>query len=162
MIRRVTIRSRTSALGENAHRRPGILASAVVALAVVAWSAAGVALSGATVVGGGSISVHGPSKNVYHTYFNETVTGSATGAANYVISGEQLNPSGGCATSYRLEATRTDWYQWPTGTGAVHGAYRLVARFWARNHAEHGICTYLVNRTTRATYAHAALFWNNS
>jgi hypothetical protein len=112
--------------------------------------------------GANKISIQGPTANVFHTYFNESVSGFATGSANYVISGEQLNPGGGCATTFTAERTRSDWYQWPTGTGAVHGNFSLVAKFWARNHSEHGICSYLVNRTTRHTYAHSSRWWNNS
>jgi hypothetical protein len=132
----------------------------VLAFVVLAISSgAGLTSSGAT---GNSIAVHGPSKNLFHTYFNETVTGFAAGGANYVISGEQLYPTGGCSPVYLIESKRTDWYQWPTGTGAVHGRFSLIARFWARNHNTHGICTYLVNSTTKHTFAHAGLFWNNS
>lgn len=109
-----------------------------------------------------TIGVAGPTANVFHTYFDETVSGSSCGAADYVISGEQLYPAGGCAATYLAESRKSDWYQWPTGTGAVRGHFRLVARFWARNHQKHGICTYLVNRATRQTYAHASRWWNNS
>lgn len=126
---------------------------------LVGFSIAAVATSGAVA---DTIHVHGPTKNLYHTYFNETVLGFAAGGANFVISGEQLYPSGGCAAAYAIEKARSDWYRWPTGTGPVHGRFSLVARFWARNHNEHGICTYLINRTTNHTYAHAGLFWNNS
>lgn len=128
-------------------------------LALVGSSIAALAPAGA---GANTIAVHGPTKNLYHTYFNETVSGFAAGSANYVISGEQLYPNGGCASVYSTESKRSDWYQWPTGTGAVHGTFSLVARFWARNHNVHGICTYLVNSTTKHTFAHAGLFWNNS
>jgi hypothetical protein len=109
-----------------------------------------------------AIAVHGPTKNLYHTYFNETVSGFAAGGANYVISGEQLYPNGGCAPTYLTESHRSDWYQWPTGTGPVHGSFSLVARFWARNHNEHGICSYLINSSSKHTFARAARFWNNS
>jgi hypothetical protein len=108
------------------------------------------------------ISVHGPTKNAFHVYFDETVSGSASGAANYVISGEQLNPAGGCASSYTVESTRSDWYQWPTGTGSVHGKFSLVAKFWSRNHSRHGICSYLINSSSKKTFAHASRFWTNA
>lgn len=111
---------------------------------------------------GESIRVSGPTANVFHTYFDETVSGSSCGAADYVISGEQLYPAGGCAATYLAEARKSDWYQWPTGTGGVRGRFSLVAHFWARNHQEHGICTYLVSRATRETYGHASRWWNNS
>ena len=131
----------------------------VVLFALVGSSLASVASASANA---NTITVHGPTKNLYHTYFNETVSGIAAGSANYVISGEQLYKNGGCAALYLTESKRSDWYQWPTGTGPVHGPFSLVARFWARNHNEHGICTYLINRTTKQTFARAGLFWNNS
>jgi hypothetical protein len=113
--------------------------------------------------GGGSvIHVDGPTKNKLGASFAETVRGSAQGAANYVISGEQLNPAGGCAPTYAAESRRGDWTQWPTGTGPVHGSFSLVARFGARSAGTHGICAYLINRASRLTIAHAGLFWTNS
>jgi hypothetical protein len=139
---------------------------------LVALTAAAVAASfGATAVAASparsarasnKISIHGPTANVYHTNFNETVSGYATGLANYVASGEQLYPSGGCASTYSVEARRSDYYPWPTGIGRVHGTFSLVARFYARNHKEHGICSYLINRSTRKTFAHASRWWDNS
>jgi hypothetical protein len=112
--------------------------------------------------GKNKIKVTGPTSNVYHHDFNETVSGNATGKANYVISGEQLYPSGGCSSTYTAERVKSDWYQWPTGTGAVHGKFSLVAQFYARNHKKHGICSYLINSGTDQTFAHASRFWNNS
>ena len=112
--------------------------------------------------GKNKIKVTGPTANVFHHNFNEKVSGTATGNANYVISGEQLSPAGGCSSTYSAERTKSDWYQWPTGTGPVHGKFSLVARFYARNHHEHGICAYLINSGTDQTFAHASRFWNNS
>lgn len=112
--------------------------------------------------GSGAIHVKGPTKNVFHRNFKETVYGSAHGAANYVISGEQLNPAGGCASTLAAESAKTGWLQWPTGTGRVHNGFSLVARFFAKNHGRHGICSYLINRATGQTYAHAGLFWKNT
>jgi virginiamycin B lyase len=108
------------------------------------------------------IGISGPTQNVYHRHFSETVTGTACGGANYLISGEQLYPAGGCASTYVKESRKADWYQWPTGTGAVNARFERVARFYARNHNRHGICSYLINRGTRGTYAHASRWWNNS
>jgi hypothetical protein len=126
----------------------------------------GVAVTAGSISSAGAgrcaIKIGGPTRNVYHTYFNETVMGSACASANYVISGEQLNPAGGCASTYLAESHRSDWYRWPTGTGAVHGGFTLVAHFYARNHQKHGICSYLIRKATRKTYAHAARWWNNS
>ena len=115
-----------------------------------------------------SIRITGPTSNLFHTYFNETVSGYATGPANYVVSGEQLNPPGGCATTFVAESRKSDFGLWgrtrsrPGGTRPVRGSFSTVARFWARNHSEHGICSYLINLKTRKTYAHASRWWNNS
>jgi hypothetical protein len=115
-----------------------------------------------------TIAITGPTKNLFHTYFNETVSGFASAPANFVISGEQLYPRGGCASTYLAERRKSDFGLWgtrsnrPGGTGPVHGSFSTVARFWARNHLEHGICSYLINRGTLQTYAHASRWWNNT
>ncbi len=134
-------------------------------------AAAGLAVllaSGAAASSTNTISVSGPTKNLYHTYFNETVSGYAVLPANFVVSGEQLYPAGGCASTYLAERHKRGFFLWgtsasrPGGTRPVHGSFSTVARFWARNHSEHGICSYLINRGTMRTYAHASLWWNNS
>jgi hypothetical protein len=112
--------------------------------------------------------ITGPTANLFQTFFSETVSGYATGPANYVISGEQLNPAGGCASTFVAELHKPDFGLWgrsrnrPGGTRPVHGSFSTVARFWARNHSEHGICSYLINSKTRRTYAYASRWWNNS
>jgi len=95
-------------------------------------------------------------------YFNQVVTGTGSGAANYVVSGEQLGWTPGCASTLAAEQSRSTWTQWPTGTGPVHGHFQLVARFYSQNHLRHAICSYLINRLTRHTYAHAANYWSNA
>ena len=114
------------------------------------------------VAGSGTISIHGPTNNAYQVHFNETITGTASGGANYVISGEQTSQLGGCASTYLEEFGKSDWVRWPTGTGAVHGHFTLVAKFYAQNHNKHAICSYLTNKTTKQTYAYASHFWSNS
>jgi hypothetical protein len=108
------------------------------------------------------IGVRGPTANRSNTFFSETLFGCASGQANEVISGEQRLPAGGCASTYRAEAKSGNFSQWPTGTGRVHGRFSLTARFYAHNAGTHGICSYLVNRTTKQSYAHAGRFWTNS
>jgi hypothetical protein len=122
----------------------------------------GWAVSTPPVKGHGTIHISGPTHNAFHTYFKETVSGSALGGANYVISGEQLSQAGGCASTYSVEAAKSDWHQWPTGTGHVRGSFSLVAKFYAQNHGSHAICSYLINRATNHTYAHAGHFWSNA
>lgn len=111
---------------------------------------------------GNTISIHGPTHNAFHVTFNEVVTGSAGGKANYVQSGEQLGWTPHCASTLVAEERRSGWTPWPTGTGPVHGHFQLTAAFYSRNHLKHGICSYLINVSTKHTYAHAARYWSNS
>jgi hypothetical protein len=106
--------------------------------------------------------VRGPTANASDVFFNETVFGCATGKANYVISGEQRTRSGGCAHTCSAEAARSSFYEWPTGTGPLHATFSLVAKFYSHVSGTHGICSYLVNRATKQTYARAGRFWTNS
>jgi hypothetical protein len=141
------------------------LAARLGALVVVLLLVVGVAAASAhrtAGCGGDRIGVRGPTANVSDVFFNATVFGCAMGRANYLISGEQRVRAGGCASTYRTEVRRSDFYQWPTGTGRVRGRFSLVAKFYSHNPGTHGICSYLVNRTTKQTYAHAGRFWTNS
>ena len=139
---------------------PRLAAVVVGLLAVVGVAGAGA--HRATGCGGNRIGVRGPTANASDVFFNETVFGCATGKANYVISGEQRARSGGCAHTYSAEAARRSFDQWPTGTGRVHATFSLVANFYSHVPGTHGICSYLVNRTTKRTYARAGRFWTNS
>jgi hypothetical protein len=114
--------------------------------------------------GSGALTIHGPTNNGYHVHFIETVSGTASGGANYVISGEQLDPTGGCAPTVAAESAKgpLDWMQWPTGNGPVHGHFSLVAKFYSANYGRHGMCAYLVNRTTNEVYARASQWWTNA
>lgn len=109
----------------------------------------------------GRIRVAGPTHIAFHRSFVQTITGTSSALADYVVSGEQLGWAR-CASTLTAEQTRSGWTQWPTGTGAVHGSFRLVARFYARNRLRHAICSYLINSSTRHTYAHAANYWSNA
>ena len=149
-------------------RRRSLASTVAVSGAALALALA-ISISSATAATGkNTLKITGPTANVYHTYFNETVSGNAISPANYVVSGEQLNPAGGCASTFVKERQKGGFGLWgtvrnrPGGTGPVHGHFTTVARFWARNHMEHGICSYLINRGTLKTYAHASRWWNNS
>jgi hypothetical protein len=133
----------------------------VVALPFVV-AVAGVDARRANGCSGNHIGVRGPTANARDVFFSETVFGCATGRANYVISGEQRTRSRGCARTYWAEAARKSFYQWPTGTGRVHATFSLVAKFYSHVPGTHGICSYLVNRTTKQTDARAGRFWTNS
>jgi hypothetical protein len=82
--------------------------------------------------------------------------------ANYVISGEQRTRSGGCTHTYSAEAARSSFYEGPTRTGRVQATFSLVANFYSHVSGTHGICSYLINRATKQTYARAGRFWTNS
>jgi hypothetical protein len=126
-----------------------------------AWGVEGGAAGGSGSRGTGTLSIQGPTRNAYHVLFNEVISGTAGGAANYVLSGEQLGWTP-CASTLLAEQRRSGWTAWPTGTGSVRGSFRLVARFYSRNRLKHAICSYLVNRATKHTYAHAARYWSNA
>jgi len=139
-----------------------IAATASATLATAALSAAIVpAAAVAAAARRNRIGVHGPTTNTLGNNFSETVTGFAAGAANYVASGEQFNKGSGCAATYAAEKVRSDFTPWPSGSGSVHGSFSLVARFGAANAGTHGICSYLIKRSTGKTFAHASLFWKN-
>ncbi len=123
------------------------------------WGVKGTGSGGGT---GAKLSIHGPTHNAFHVTFNEVVTGTAGGSANYVQSGEQLGWSPKCAPTLTAEQSRSTWTAWPTGTGSVSGHFTLVAAFYSRNHLKHGICSYLINASTKHTYAHASRYWSNS
>jgi hypothetical protein len=148
-----------------AHRSRSLMGGGFGALVLVLLPAvAGVSASAHRTAGcgGNRIGVRGPTANASDVFFNETVFGCATGKANYVISGEQRTRSGGCAHTYSAEAARSSFYEWPTGTGRVHATFSLVAKFYSHVSGTHGICSYLVNRATKQTYARAGRFWTNS
>ena len=119
-----------------------------------------VAANAAASAGGGTITISGPSHNAFHVRFNQVVTGTASGLANYVVSFEQTPAR--CASTFVLERRQAGSIQWPTGTGPVHGRFHLVARFYSRNHNTHAICSYLINRATFQTFAHASHRWSNA
>jgi hypothetical protein len=141
------------------------LAAGLATLVLVLLLVAGVAAASAHRTAScrtNRLGVRGPTANASDVFFSETVFGCATGRANYVISGDQHSRAGGCASTYRAEMTRGEFARWPTGTGRVRDSFSLVAKFYSQNPGTHGICSYLVNRTTKQTYAHAGRFWTNS
>jgi hypothetical protein len=107
-------------------------------------------------------SVHGPKTNTLGQKFNFTITGRASGPANYLYAWEQRIPGSGCASTYAAEKARTTSYQLEQVVAShVSGPYSLVAGFSAHHLGEHGICAYLINESSGTTYAHAGAFWTN-
>ena len=135
-------------------------------LSIAALTTAALLISGtialATV---NSMRISGPTSNKLGQDFNETITGNATGGANFVIAWEQYYKNAGCASTYAAESTRT--YQgsryettlWLDSS--VSGHYTRVAEFGAAHAGVHGMCAYLINLNTGVTFAHAGVWWNN-
>jgi hypothetical protein len=137
-----------------------LVSAGVVALAPVA--AIGTASAAA-----GTMHISGPTSNKLHQNFNETISGVASSSANYVVAWEQYYKHSGCATTFAAESTRaffpgswglTVWLAKPVTPGK---SYSTVAKFGAQNLGVHGMCAYLINLSTGATYAHAGVWWTN-
>lgn len=142
---------------------------AAAAAAVIALSAAAIAGPSAMDVASAStdsLNVSGPTSNVMGANFNETITGVASGPANYVAAWEQFYQHSGCAPTFVQESVRafsartwglTAW----VGSFVNAGHYSVIARFGARNPGTHGMCAYLINALTGTTYATGSIWWNN-
>lgn len=113
-----------------------------------------------------SLHVSGPTSNLMGANFTETITGVASGPANYVAAWEQFYKHTGCASTFAQESVRafatTQWglTAW-LGRSVGAGHYSLPAHFGARNPGTHGMCAYLINASTGTTYAHGSIWWNN-
>lgn len=82
---------------------------------LVVTVAAGLAVSLASAAAPKSknkLAITGPTAILFHRFFSETVSCYATGPANFVISGEQLNPVGGCASTFVAELRKPDFGLW--------------------------------------------------
>jgi hypothetical protein len=143
-------------------RRRGLAAALALTLAtglaVAATHRAGAA--------GDSIRLSGPASNVMGTNFNYTVSGTASGAANREVSFEQFNKVSGCSPTFAGESAReflsnstyeiTFW-----ASAAASGAFSATDAFGAAHPGVHGVCAYLINASTGATFAHAQAWWTN-
>jgi hypothetical protein len=109
-----------------------------------------------------TLKVTGPTSNTFNTSFKERVSGFAVSPANFLENLEQLNPGGGCASTYTAELGRSNVFAFPSGAVTPNHSYSMVVPFFARNHGRHGMCSYLINSTTRKTFAHGSIFWTNS
>lgn len=140
------------------------------------WAAVAIALTAATITiptalstaaaSTDTMNVSGPTSNLMGANFNETISGVTSGPANYVAAWEQFYKNSGCAPTFAEESVRafasrtwglTAWLGRPVSSGH----YSLVAQFGARNAGTHGMCAYLINASTGATYAHGSIWWNN-
>jgi hypothetical protein len=139
-----------------------VLATGVGAIAIAASAMLPTTASATTY----SMRVTGPISNLMNANFNEAISGVSSSPANYVVAWEQFYKRTGCATTFAQESTRaffsstwglTAWLAQPVRAGG----YTAVARFGARNLGTHGMCAYLINLSTGATYAHSSIWWTN-
>jgi len=135
--------------------------------ATIAVATVPAAISGSASASGSTLHVSGATSNLMHTNFKETISGFAVSPANYVVAFEQFYKHSGCATTFAAESTRsffpriwglTNWLARPVSAGHH---YSVVAAFGAQNLGTHGMCAYLINLSTGATYAHGQIWWNN-
>lgn len=143
-----------------------LLITGIGAVALTAATVPTVVTSGAS-ASGSTLHVSGPTSNLMHTNFNETISGVAVSPANYVVAWEQFYKHTGCASTFSAEATRaffpglwgiSPWLARPVAAGK---RYSAVAAFGAQNLGTHGMCAYLINLSSGATYAHGQIWWNN-
>jgi len=124
-------------------------------------------LAGVAYGAGSSLRLTGPGSNKLGTTFSYTISGSATGAADYIVAWEQLYRRSGCAGTYAAESTRAFLparygIGLETATSVAKGrTFSVLARFNAVNRGTHGLCAYLISLETGNTYAHAAAWWTN-
>jgi hypothetical protein len=116
---------------------------------------------------GGTLRVSGPASNVMGQNFNYVISGIAPALANRVVVWEQDNKASGCAPTFAAESARalldpTAMYGLTLRSNlAVSGSYSVTARFGAAQLGVHGMCAYLINLATGATYASSGAFWTN-
>jgi hypothetical protein len=109
---------------------------------------------------GSSIALKGPHENKYGTPFHYTVSGRASGAANYAY-GWEVPYSRACANSYKAEAKRGTKTLFVSRALARNKRFTFVVEFFARNLARHRFCVYVVNKRTAKTLARAETTWRN-
>jgi hypothetical protein len=116
---------------------------------------------------GNSLHVAEPVSNVMGANFNETVSGSAASPADHLVAWEQFYKNAGCAATYADEKSResatttyalTIWLDQAVTPGQ---SYSAVAHFSAQRSGTHGLCAYLINKSTGTTYAYDGIWWDN-
>ncbi|MGA3352033.1 MAG: hypothetical protein ABSD85_02465 [Acidimicrobiales bacterium] len=144
--------------------RRGLLISAAVAMLV----AVPIAASQASTVGprsaGSSLKLTGPKTNKMGAGFVYKISGTAKGAANFVVAWEQFYEQSGCAKTYAAESTRAFQPSYAVTLfldEAVSHSFSTREDFYAEHSGKHGICAYLINLSTGDTYASAGAFWTN-
>lgn len=144
--------------------RRGVLISAAVAMLLAAPAAISQASTKTSHSGGSSLKLSGPKTNKAGSSFSYTISGTASGSANYIVAWEQYYPQKGCATTYAAESTRAFLPSYSlsliTNQAVSHG-YSVRESFAAIHPGKHGMCAYLINLTTADTYAYGGAFWTN-
>jgi hypothetical protein len=160
----LTKRGEENQMGMRMLRR-GLLISVGATMLFVGSAAISQASTAGSHSTGSSLALTGPKTNKFGTDFSYTISGTAAGAADYLVAWEQYYPQKGCATTYAAESTRaflpstyalTLWLNRP-----VSGAYSVRTAFGAAHLGKHGMCAYLINLSTGDTYAHGGAFWTN-
>jgi hypothetical protein len=149
------VASQGKGLSHGGARRAARLLLAPLAVAALALTLAAPALAA-----GGSITLNGPSSNLYGTPFKYTASGVAKGPANYVY-GWEASYSVPCASTYGAESKREAIYLFVSKSVRRNAHFSLIVDFFAQNLEKHRFCAYLVNKATHKTYAHAAASWSN-
>jgi hypothetical protein len=143
----------------------GLLISAAVAMLTAVPAVMSQASTAGSRSADSSLRLSGPKTNKIGTDFDYTISGYASGTANYVVAWEQFNEQSGCATTYAAESTRVflqSTYELTLWLNrSVSSNYSLLARFGADHSGKHGICAYLINLSSGDTYAHGGAFWTN-
>lgn len=114
---------------------------------------------------GSTLKLSGPKTNKLDATFTYRISGSAEGAANYLVAWEQFYPQTGCAKTYAAESTRA-FLPYTYGltlflNRSVSGNYVASEAFAAVHSGKHGMCAYLINLASGDTYAYAGAFWTN-
>jgi hypothetical protein len=145
--------------------RRAIAASAALAMLIAVPAAMSQASTASSRSGGSSLNLNGPKTNKYGTDFRYTISGTASGPADYLVAWEQYYPQSGCASTYSAESARTflpDTYGLTLWLNrSVSGSYSALAEFGAAHLGKHGMCAYLINLSTGDTYAFGGAFWTN-
>jgi len=115
--------------------------------------------------GGDSLRLSGPKTNKLDASFSYTISGMASGSANYLVAWEQYYPQSGCAKTYAAESTRV-FLPYTYGltlflSKSVSENFSASESFAALHPGKHGMCAYLISLASGDTYAYAGAFWTN-
>ncbi len=117
-------------------------------------------LPASALAAGNSLTLQGPHANVEGTPFQYTASGRTGGSANYIVAWEApYSPT--CASKYTAESKRSGIFKFASQTVAKNKHFSVVIHFFAQNLLKHRLCTYVINKSSHATFAHAEASWQN-